>query len=89
MSEIDGTNSELPDAPYDRELDEPAPVIPLHKPPRKIAWFQSDVTGEFYFRIKADNGETIAGSEGYRKKDDMFDTLDEYFDNWDVVENEV
>ena len=57
--------------------------------PRHIAWFISDVTGEFYFRIKADNHETIAGSEGYRNKDDMFDTLDEYFDNWDVVEDEV
>ena len=83
MSETDGTNAELPDPPYDRASRARG------QEPRHIAWFISDVTGEFYFRIKADNHETIAGSEGYRNKDDMFDTLDEYFDNWDVVEDEV
>ena len=86
MSETDGTNAELPDPPYDRAIQDD---IEDEGKPRHIAWFISDVTGEFYFRIKADNHETIAGSEGYRNKDDMFDTLDEYFDNWDVVEDEV
>ena len=74
MSETDGINSELPD-----ELDKP----------RKIVWFISDITGEYYFRIQGDNHLTIAASQGYTTKDAMFDTLDEYFDNWDVVEDEV
>jgi hypothetical protein len=59
------------------------------EPERHIAWFVSTVTGEYYFRIKADNGETIAGSEGYTRKDDMMDTLDEYFGDWNLVEDDV
>lgn len=63
--------------------------VELGDPPRHIAWFVSKITNEFYFRIKADNGETIAGSEGYQRKDDMMDTLDEYFPDWNLVEDEV
>lgn len=89
MSETDGTNAELPDPPYDQELDDPAPVIPLEKKPRRIEWFISDVTGEYYFRIQGDNHLTIAASQGYTTEQAMFDTLDEYFDDWDVVKDEV
>lgn len=55
---------------------------------RKIEWFVSGITGEFYFRIVADNGETIAASEGYVHIRDMFDTINEYFGTWKVVEEQ-
>lgn len=56
--------------------------------PRRITWFKSKLTGEYYFRIQGDNYHTIAASEGYPHKEDMFDTIDEYFGEWEVVEGE-
>jgi uncharacterized protein len=34
----------------------------------KFEIFKSDKNGEYYFRLKAGNGEIIMGSEGYKSK---------------------
>lgn len=51
---------------------------------RIIETFRSE-NGQYYFTILADNGEPIAQSEGYLNLRDMMDTLEKYFDGWDIT----
>lgn len=55
---------------------------------RKIKYFQSELTGDWYFRVVADNGEIVSASEGYKRKEDMFDTLAEYYSEWMVEKDD-
>lgn len=41
----------------------------------RIQVFQND-DEQWYFRLVADNGETVAQSEGYLDKQDALDTID-------------
>jgi hypothetical protein len=53
---------------------------------RKIRYFQSP-SKLWYFHIQADNNEIIAPSEAYTTKEAMMDTLEKYFPNWEIVED--
>ncbi len=64
------------------------------KPPRKLKfeYGPSAKTGEFYWRIKAKNGEIIAQGEGYKRARDarkIFRVLQDAFDHFLIVEVEV
>ena len=41
----------------------------------KFQVFQSDVNKQFYFRLRAKNGETVLGSEGYTTKSACLDGI--------------
>ena len=40
----------------------------------KIELFKSDTNGEWYFRVRAKNGQVIAASEGYKNRLDALQT---------------
>ena len=54
---------------------------------RKIYVFRS-TSKLWYFHIQADNNEVIAPSEGYKDKRDLMDTLEKYFPEWEIQEEE-
>jgi uncharacterized protein YegP (UPF0339 family) len=45
--------------------------------------------GLFYFRILAPNGEQIAASEGYSRKDDARGTIEKHYPFVQILELEV
>ncbi|HKU52417.1 MAG TPA: YegP family protein [Nitrospira sp.] len=52
---------------------------------RHIEIFKSDhVAPKWYFRVKADNGEIIAQSEGYYNRGDCYRTITTYFPEWRI-----
>ena len=56
---------------------------------RHIVVFKSKVTGEWYFRFVADNGEPIgASSEGYHNKNDLLVTIGKYFPDWAIQQED-
>ena len=62
--------------------------------PRKLKFQfgQSSKNGQWYWRIRAKNGEIIAQGEGYQRKRDavkIFRTLQDAFDHFLVVEQEL
>lgn len=60
---------------------------PEHK--RKIRYFRSGANGLWYFHVQGDNNRVIAPSEGYNNKDDMMDTLNKYFPDWELEESVI
>ena len=58
---------------------------PEHK--RKIRYFRSPPSGLWYFHIQGDNNEIISASEGYKNKDDLMDTLNKYYPEWELEES--
>lgn len=51
---------------------------------RKIRVF-AGIDDQYYFAVVGDNGEIIAQSEGYTEMTSAMDTIEEYFDDFDVV----
>ena len=41
----------------------------------KINVFKSPITRQWYFHIQARNGKIIAQSEGYKRRQSLYDTL--------------
>ena len=42
--------------------------------------------GQFYYRVRAGNGETIAESDGYKHRVDALDVLEAHFPSVSVVD---
>lgn len=61
--------------------------IRKRKPIRRITIFQSP-SHLWYFHVQGDNAEVIAASEGYKQRTDMMNTLNRYFPEWDIIEDE-
>lgn len=57
------------------------------KPVRRITIFESP-SKLWYFHVQGDNAKVIAPSEGYTTKAAMMDTLDKYFPEWDIIEDD-
>lgn len=54
---------------------------------RHVKYHPSQETApRFYFSLKGANGEIVAQSEGYTKKQSALDTLTTYFDNFEIVD---
>jgi hypothetical protein len=51
---------------------------------RRFHIFRSTLTGEYYFRLVAENNRTIAASEGYHNHSDVMDLHDRHFPDWKV-----
>lgn len=50
--------------------------------------FKSDLTGEWYLRLIAANGEIIAATEGHRNHKDVLDLCMKYFPLFELVEDD-
>lgn len=55
---------------------------------RKIRVFRGKPQdrNRFYFHVLGDNGEKISQSEGYMRRDDLLDTVEEYYPGWKIVD---
>ena len=54
---------------------------------RSVKYYPSQqIEGRFYFSLKGANGEIIAQSEGYTRKESAMETLTTYFSNFEIVD---
>lgn len=43
--------------------------------------------GQFRFVLKGDNGKNLSPQDAYHNKQDLLDTLNKYFPNFQIIDN--